>query len=99
MTDSTALVERLWTRRHELTDAEWLEAAPVLLGMQVAALDASGEDGLARRIASAQTAFEDLEKSAWRSVVPPASGVIVSPSKWTTFRERFAAIARTQGQS
>lgn len=36
MTQMDELIGDLWQRRHELTDAEWLEAAPVLLGQLVA---------------------------------------------------------------
>lgn len=51
---SEQIVPQLWTRRHELTDAEWREAAPVLLGLLVAqgietAKPPRREAGLARK--------------------------------------------------
>lgn len=37
------LVAKLWSRRHELTKAEWLEAAPILLGTAVALQHSNAE--------------------------------------------------------
>ena len=38
-------------------------------------------------------AFEDLKASAWRSVTPPAAGIIVSPTKWAEFERVLRSAA------
>lgn len=61
-----ALVLDLWRRRHELTPAEWLDAAPILLGMLVAQVDRSpeGEKQQARSLEIPQHSSDMVERVA-----------------------------------
>jgi hypothetical protein len=63
------LINDLWRRRHELTKAEWLEAAPVLLGYVVALLS-SAEVGCAH-----SNVVETVDESG--QLVEPASDTCV----------------------
>src|SRR5688572_25712870 len=61
------IVTDLWRRRHDLAEAEWLEAAPVLLCFCAAALNPSP--------LSSETQVEAAVEAALHAIVPGGAAV------------------------